>query len=193
MSKVIDRHPSCKKRIKEAWASRKQDLRLLWTTYKLGSSKFETLTDLNNRKLALVDSTNPISDKEDLIEDMAVEVDSEAECFVFENLHAVADLGGPDGIYDYGLSFDYVEYNKETKYGNFFRWQLSWGGPSDELQFYVTDSNQLERVEYRFMDWGDGAGMDLVGDDLALVSEIYDWFLESGTIAHLREEVINNA
>src|ERR1043165_8222992 len=39
---------------------------------------------------------------------------------------------------DYGLSFDYLPagpFREQTV--AYFRWQLSWGGPSDEFRFFV--------------------------------------------------------
>lgn len=52
-----------------------------------------------------------------------------------------------------GLSFDYVEPNtfNDQEHG-YHRWQLSWGGPSDEFRLLDNGS-----VEYWFMDWYDGA------------------------------------
>ena len=62
-----------------------------------------------------------------------------------------------DFINEYGLSFDWVEgkteYNPNAGY---YRWQLSWGGPSDEFRFYM-DEDRLYVIEYWFMDWFDGA------------------------------------
>jgi len=58
-------------------------------------------------------------------------------------------------FYSYGLSFDFVElseYNKEEEY---YRYQLSWGGPSDEIRIYK------DKVNYVFMDWFDYADKDI--------------------------------
>ena len=62
---------------------------------------------------------------------------------------------------DYGLCFDYVEPGTwENQAAGYYRYQLSWGGPSDEFQFYGDG-----RIEYRFMDWGDGARLDVTDND----------------------------
>jgi hypothetical protein len=53
------------------------------------------------------------------------------------------------GINEYGLSFELVK--PENGGSPFYRWLLSWGGPSDELRFY------RNRTDYHFMDWFDGA------------------------------------
>ena len=65
-------------------------------------------------------------------------------------------------LYEYGLSFDYVEPNtfKDQKRG-YLRWQLSWGGPSDEFRFFIDEQGGITDIEYRFMDWFDGAVIDV--------------------------------
>ena len=65
------------------------------------------------------------------------------------------DLGP---FYEYGLGFDYVAPNtfKGQRRG-YWRYQLSWGGPSDELRFYGDEGMLITKVEYWFLDWFDGA------------------------------------
>ena len=56
------------------------------------------------------------------------------------------------------LGFDYVAphtFNDQAE--GFWRWQFSWGGPSDELRGYVNEHGELHRLEYWYLDWGDGA------------------------------------
>ena len=61
-----------------------------------------------------------------------------------------------------GLSFDYVEPHTFTdQLEGYWRWQFSWGGPSDELRAYVNEHKEIHRLEYWFMDWMDGAKIDL--------------------------------
>lgn len=78
---------------------------------------------------------------------------------------------------EFGLSFDYVPAKTFTdQRTGYFRFQLSWGGPSDEFRFYTDADLNLSRVEYRFMDWFDGAGLTVKGADLELIEEIWnDW------------------
>jgi hypothetical protein len=86
-----------------------------------------------------------------------------------------------DSLYDYGLSFDYVEpgtFNGQRE--GYFRYQLSWGGPSDEFRFYANPDLSCHRVEYWFMDWFDGAHRVLSDDDEALMLRIWDWLNEGG-------------
>ena len=61
-----------------------------------------------------------------------------------------------------GLSFDYVEPHTFTdQLEGYWRWQFSWGGPSDELRAFVNEHKEIHRLEYWFMDWMDGAKIDL--------------------------------
>ena len=56
------------------------------------------------------------------------------------------------------LGFDYVTPHTFTdQIEGFWRWQFSWGGPSDELRAYVNEHKEIHRLEYWFLDWGDGA------------------------------------
>ena len=81
-------------------------------------------------------------------------------------------------LYEYGLCADYVAPNTfDDQAEGFFRWQISWGGPSDEFRFYVSPERygvSVDSVEYRFHDWFDGAGVDLDGDDLQVLKNVFD-------------------
>ena len=60
------------------------------------------------------------------------------------------------------LSFDYVEpHTWDDQPEGYWRWQFSWGGPSDELRAYVNRDDRIHRLEYWFMDWFDGAKLEL--------------------------------
>lgn len=64
---------------------------------------------------------------------------------------------------NYGLGFGFVDagtFNDQKE--GYYRYQLSWGGPSDEIRFY-----QDGTVEYVFMDWFCGVGFDVTGEDWA--------------------------
>lgn len=96
--------------------------------------------------------------------------------------------GYSEEYYEYGLSFDYVAKGtfKDQSRG-YFRYQLSWGGPSDEFRFFVGYSGDVEDIEYWFMDWFDGASIDLEGEDFQLLEEIFEDFKELGMIEHAFE------
>ena len=60
------------------------------------------------------------------------------------------------------LGFDYVAPHTFTdQLEGYWRWQFSWGGPSDELRGYVNEHGELHRVEYWFLDQMDGAKLEL--------------------------------
>ena len=65
------------------------------------------------------------------------------------------DLGS---FYEYGLCFDFVEAT-DTNNG-YYRYQISWGGPSDEIRFHPDG-----QIEYVFLDWFVGVGFDVSNDD----------------------------
>lgn len=84
---------------------------------------------------------------------------------------------------EYGLGIDYVAPGtfRDQKRG-YFRYQLSWGGPSDEFRFYLDENLNPTRIEYWFLDWFDGAKIILKGKVLSLLKEIYQDFKETGTV-----------
>ena len=60
------------------------------------------------------------------------------------------------------LGFNYVEPGTwPDQLEGYYRWQFSWGGPSDELRAYVNEHKEIHRLEYWFMDWMDGAKLEL--------------------------------
>lgn len=69
---------------------------------------------------------------------------------------------------EYGLCFDYVPAGtfSDQKKG-FWRYQLSTGGPGDELRFYGDPEGKIYKVEYWFLDWFDGAKVNVTETDEA--------------------------
>lgn len=100
----------------------------------------------------------------------------------------VEDLGN---IFEYGLSFDYVPagtfHDQKTGY---FRYQISWGGPSDEFRFFCDKTFTPYRIEYWFLDWFDGAKKILSGEKLELLKELFNWFKESGTVEKVYHDAL---
>lgn len=76
------------------------------------------------------------------------------------------DLGS---LNEYGLSLDYVEagtWEHQTK--GYTRYQLSWGGPSEEFRLY----DGSRRVEFWYLDWFDGAYSIVPDKDTAMIRDI---------------------
>ena len=64
---------------------------------------------------------------------------------------------------EYGLSLNFVKPGTfEDQREGYLRYQLSWGGPSDEIRFY-----QNGNIEYWFLDWFDGASIDITNEPIA--------------------------
>ena len=101
----------------------------------------------------------------------------------------VDDLGY---FHEYGLSFDYVTpgtFGEKQREG-YFRYQLGYGGPSDEFRFYTGPEMNPHRIEYWFLDWYDGAHRELRGEREKLLLEIFEFFKECGTVEHQYEEAL---
>jgi hypothetical protein len=80
-------------------------------------------------------------------------------------------------IYEYGLSFDYVAPGTLHNRRGYFRYQLSWGGPSDEFRIYAEGKDYkwvIDRIEYVFMDWFDGSKRTLSGEKYQLIADIFN-------------------
>ena len=59
---------------------------------------------------------------------------------------------------EYGLCFDYVAADTFADQREaYFRYQLSWGGPSDEFRFFINPDLSCHCIEYWFLDWFDVA------------------------------------
>lgn len=76
-------------------------------------------------------------------------------------------------LHDYGLCFDFVE--ADESHDGFYRFQISWGGPSSECRFYPNGD-----IEYVYMDWFCGVGFNLNGDSNA--RWLREYFSECGML-----------
>ena len=71
--------------------------------------------------------------------------------------------------HEYGLGIDVKRV---------VRWQLSWGGPSDEIEFHIDQDNRVERIEYVFKDWWDGARTEVTGEARRVLERFYEYEFE---------------
>ena len=97
-----------------------------------------------------------------------------------------------DRFHEYGPSFDYVEPGTFTDQDEgYLRFQISWGGPSEEIRFYVSPTQNagyygvrpdwhLYRIEFWYLDWFDGACVDITKNDTARA--VFDLFNECGSV-----------
>ena len=60
----------------------------------------------------------------------------------------------------------------------YIRWQLSWGGPSDEFRFFIDEHGGITNIEYHFMDWFDGAviNVNMTGYHAELLDQVFDLY-----------------
>lgn len=97
-------------------------------------------------------------------------------------------------IYEYGLCFDYVApgtFNGQRE--GYWRYQLSWGGPSDEFRFYSSGPHMDPyRITYTFLDWGDGYERKLRGTDEDLLRNYWRDFEDVGATQSEYEKAIEN-
>jgi hypothetical protein len=90
------------------------------------------------------------------------------------------DLNFYESLFDYanqsGLGFDFVSVDTfENQERGYWRFQMSWGGPSDEFRIYVDATNKIDYIDYHYLDWFDGASVR-VRDDI--IYDICEMFLD---------------
>jgi hypothetical protein len=54
-------------------------------------------------------------------------------------------------------------------------WQISTGGPGDQFEFEVDPEDyEVQTITYRFLDWFDGASVELHGRDYDTLADWYE-------------------
>jgi hypothetical protein len=82
-----------------------------------------------------------------------------------------------EGLSEYGLGFDYVEHDEEEEKEDFWRFQISWGGPSEEFRIYTDFKNgPIQKIEYWFLDWFDGTSKDVTNNKINKDWSLKDFF-----------------
>lgn len=67
-----------------------------------------------------------------------------------------------DRFHEYALDFSYVPSNTFNDQAmGYARYQISYGGPSTEIRFFCDAERKPYRVEYWYLDWFDGASVDI--------------------------------
>ena len=61
-------------------------------------------------------------------------------------------------FYEYALSFDVVHADNPGE--SYVRYQISTGGPAEEIRFFCDFNRKPYKVEFWFLDWFDGASRD---------------------------------
>ena len=94
----------------------------------------------------------------------------------------IEDLGT---FCEYGLCFDYVAAGTFTdQKRGYFRYQISYGGPSEEFRFYTDSQLIVNDIEFWYLNWFDGACYALTRRpaDYDLMEEIFEFFRETETL-----------
>tara|TARA_R100001530_G_scaffold135198_1_gene111826 strand:+ start:1292 stop:1804 length:513 start_codon:yes stop_codon:yes gene_type:complete len=90
-------------------------------------------------------------------------------------------------FHEYGLAFDYVPARTFTdQKSGYWRYQFSYGGPSDELRFWGDAAGVIHIVEYWFLDWFEGAKIDVT--DEPVVQWLIEFFGDAGSFDHALTE-----
>ena len=97
-------------------------------------------------------------------------------------------------FHEYGLSFDYVEPGTfENQDEGYLRYQISYGGPSEEIRFFVSPTQNsgyygvttnwhLYRAEFWYLDWFDGARVDVTKNPTA--QALYEHFNDCESVKY---------
>lgn len=70
---------------------------------------------------------------------------------------------------EYGLSIDIVEAGTFKNKRPYARYQLSWGGPSEEFRI-----GEDGTVKFWYLDWFDGASIEVTGKDADMIKQIVE-------------------
>ena len=177
---------TCEERIERHMESRLDDLRLLFCPekddfYLADDGTMDTIIEIGDEQYRFdAEYASSYRDEE------TGELDLES--FMDDNFDDMREHQW-ERFCEYGLSFDYVAPDtfKDQEQG-YFRYQISWGGPSEEFRFYVGAELNPYKIEFWFLDWFDGASRRLYGNDFDLLYDIFQFFKDCGTVEQLLEE-----
>ena len=169
---------TCAERIDAEYESEMETLRILWAGY-------------CNDECPTCDGTGKRCncDEENCPDKDAVCPSCDGEGNVPENTPEYGDLN------EHGLSFDYCYPDKENP--GYFRYQISWGGPSDEFRIYADRRSEYNwviwKIEYWFLDWFDSAHKLLTGEDEKFMKNLLtSFFMEVGSFNHEYNKAMEN-
>ena len=85
-----------------------------------------------------------------------------------KDIRTFFNKGDWEGLDGYGLGIDKVDAGTfKGQREDYYRYQLSWGGPSEEFRLYNNGD-----IEFWYLDWFDGACVDVNGGDANIIREI---------------------
>ena len=96
-----------------------------------------------------------------------------------EDLKVIMDENDQIKAMKYPLSFDKVDKGTfEDQTHAYWRYQMSWGGGSDEIRYFLNDKNEIFKIEYWYLDWLDGASIELLNEEKKLAEWLYQACVE---------------
>lgn len=192
--------PTCQERLAAHWASRREDLqRFCDAAYCRGIFDRRDY-DYDDPDIIETDDEPPrfeVSTLHSDFDDKTFDTEAEAEQYRREIRLGIGldpntgDRPDREDVLqeynEYALCFDYVAPGtfKDQDEG-YWRYQISWGGPSDEIRFYSSDGEHLYKAEYWFLDWFDGAHKVVTRDDV--VQWLWHDFVDMGVVESARAQ-----
>lgn len=167
-------HPSCAERVADSRDSRLGELRMMLQPEHddvelLDDGTMDTVLRIDDQEFRYSDSSDyrdPDTGAINLEEFVEANFDDMRET-MYEQFN------------EYGLCFDYVAPGTFTdQEQGYFRYQISWGGPSEEIRFFVNPDFSVYHVEFWFLDWWDGASLTLRGTDRGVADMVWQQFSE---------------
>lgn len=165
------KYPTCAERVRDVCESRLEDIRLMLDPteddYELGDDGTLDTVILVGEEEFRFDSSNFDEDSPK----------TEQAYFMFsDDIRETLQ----NRFNEYGLSFEYVPrgtFNNQEL--GFVCFLISWGGPSEEIRFFCDEQRMPYKVEFWFLDWGDGASLDITDrpETRLLIDQLgfYDW------------------
>lgn len=172
MTKQTNNRVTCEQRIDAALDSRMRDLRVLYAPTQdmvrlADDGTLDTVLTIGDEEFRFSDTSAYRDD------DGALDLDAVLEDewdYMLETLWERQS--------EYGLSFDYHE--SDTDEPGYFSYLLSWGGPSEEIRFYVDYAGHMHRAAFVFKDWFDSAERTLHDEYRDVANAIWESFSDYG-------------
>lgn len=186
----MSKQESCEERKQEHFQSRMDDLRLLFGAYQQGRDEEEGLCLWRCDSKGCADEGETwFNPKRGPDAGGLFFSDDCGSCG--EPGELVEELDNVGRFHEYGLAFDYVAAGTfRDQSEGYFRYQISWGGPSEEFRFYANaQDHSCYKVEFWFLDWFDGAKVNPQGADREFLMELWEYFREVGTVDALLNEL----
>lgn len=168
MNNTVTKQESCADRVARHCESRLEDLRLMMSPDRddvalIDDGTLDTVLQCGNEEFRYSQD-----ERSAYCDDETGEFD--IDTFIDDRFDDIRDTMY-ERFSEYGLSFDYVEpHTFRDQDEGYLRYQISWGGPSEEIRFYVSLGSrgyQLYRAEFWLLDWFDGVHVNVTNDERA--------------------------